>query len=189
MFVFNWFFNILNYLGLHNKKASILFLGLDNAGKTTLLHILRDDKIVVHEPTRHPQMEELVIGGVNFKTHDLGGHAAARRLWKDYYSSTDGIVYLVDTADWQRFPEAKEELSKLLSCPELNNCPFLILGNKIDLKQAASEPDFKTALGINHTTGKNGKVPPGVQPLEVYMCSVVKRTGYRDGFKWLANFL
>jgi len=189
MFLFSWIFNVLNYLGLHNKKASILFLGLDNAGKTTLLHILRDDKIVVHEPTRHPQMEELVIGGVNFKTHDLGGHAAARRLWKDYYSSTDGIVFLVDTADYQRFPEAKEELSKLLSCEGLSKVPFLILGNKIDLKQAVAEDVLKNKLGINHTTGKRGTVTDSLRPLEVFMCSVVKRAGYRDGFKWLAQYL
>jgi len=187
--MFNWLFNVLNYLGLHNKNASILFLGLDNAGKTTLLHILRDDKIVVHEPTRHPQMEELVVGGVNFKTHDLGGHSAARRLWKDYYSSTDGIVFLVDTADGARFPEAKEELSKLLSCQELSKVPFVILGNKIDLKEAVSEQRLKSELGINHTTGKRGTVQAGLRPLEVYMCSVVKRAGYRDGFKWLAKYL
>jgi GTP-binding protein SAR1 len=136
-------------------------------------------------------MEELVIGGVNFRTHDLGGHAAARRLWKDYYSTTDGIVYLVDCADGARFPEAKEELSRLLTAQELSTVPFLVLGNKIDLKQAVSERDLKASLGIerDEVTGKSGRETGGRRPLEVFMCSVVKRTGYRDGFKWLANYL
>lgn len=84
----NWFWNALSYLGLSNKSGRILFLGLDNAGKTTLLHTLRDGKVIVHEPTRHPQADELVIGNIRLKTHDLGGHQAARRLWRQYFTGS-----------------------------------------------------------------------------------------------------
>lgn len=188
-FVVNWFWNALSYLGLYSKNARILFLGLDNAGKTTLLHMLRDDKLIQHEPTRHPQFEELVIGKVRFKTHDLGGHKAARRLWKSYFAAVEGIVFLVDSADPQRFPEAKTELNELLSCDELQKVPFLILGNKTDKPGAVNPRQLQDALGIQETTGKGGKVAQGIRPLEVFMCSIVKRAGYADGFRWLANFL
>lgn len=190
MFMVNWFYSALSALGLYNKNARILFLGLDNAGKTTLLHMLRDDKLIVHEPTRHPQFEELQIGNIRFKTHDLGGHMAARRLWKSYFAAIEGIVFLVDVTDHARFPEAREELGRLLTDEQLADTPFMILGNKIDANGAVSEPQLKAALGLEHTTGKKvTQVPEGTQPIEVFMCSIVKRAGYRDGFQWLSNFL
>jgi GTP-binding protein SAR1 len=186
----NWFYSALSALGLYNKKARILFLGLDNAGKTTLLHMLRDDKLIIHEPTRHPQYEELVIGNIRFKTHDLGGHMAARRLWKNYFAAVEGIVFLVDTTDHERFPEAREELNRLLMDDTLTNCPFLILGNKIDAKGAVSEMQLQQQLGLQQLSGKKTSTRvEGQKPIEIFMCSIVKRAGYAEGFKWMSNFL
>jgi len=70
------------------------FRVLANFPFRTLLHMLRDDKIQAFEPTRHPQYEELVIGNVRFKTHDLGGHLAARRLWESYFAAVEGDSFL-----------------------------------------------------------------------------------------------
>lgn len=187
--MFDWFWGALNWLGLTNKEARILFLGLDNAGKTTLLHMLRDNKVEIHEPTRHACAEELVMGSIKFKTFDLGGHFAARRLWKDYFVSVDGVVFLVDAADPERFEESRQELNDLLTQEELSMVPFLILGNKVDIPEAYGEEGLREELQLRRTTGKSAAAPEGVRGIELFMCSVVNKYGFAEGFQWLSKHL
>ena len=70
--------------------------------------------MVQHDPTLYAHAEELVLGNIRFKAFDLGGHVAARKAWKNYFPSVDGVIYLVDSADPKRFEESKIELDNIL---------------------------------------------------------------------------
>jgi GTP-binding protein SAR1 len=179
----SFFKTVLGYLGLYNKKANLLFLGLDNAGKTTLLHMLKNDRMTQTAPTIHPHSEELKMGNIRFNTFDLGGHATARKIWKDYFPAVDGILFLVDSADPKRFSEVQEELTSVLNTPELANIPIAILGNKIDKNGAASEEEIREALDINGLFSKDSR------PMELFMCSITKKIGYSNALEWLSKYL
>ena len=138
------------------------------------------------EPTTHPQSEELVMGNIRFRTFDLGGHEIARKIWKDYLGFVDGLIFLVDSVDRERMAIAREELHSLLNMEELQATPFVILGNKIDLQDAASEEELKDVLGLYPYLQAKEQ---GGRPIEVFMCSVAKRTGYAEAFRWLSQFL
>ena len=191
MFIVKWFKSILYTLGLYQKSGELVFLGLDNAGKTTLLHVLKEDTYTQTDSTIQPHSEELTIGNVRFNTFDLGGHEVARKIWRNYVGAVNGIVFMIDTTDHERFDLAKTELNKLLEIPELNDTPIWVLGNKIDKKGSISEEELRESLGLlpHQTYGKEGVVNPDARKIEVFMCSVLKRVGYVDGFQWLSSFL
>ena len=193
MFLWDWLTGILNYLGLWKKSGKLLFLGLDNAGKTSLLHVLKDGRMKQHNPTWQATSEELSIGNIRFTTFDLGGHRQARRVWKEYFPAVDAIVFIIDSVDRGRFQEVKSELNSLLTDEQLSECPILILGNKIDDPRSVSEDELRHVMGLfRQTTGKTATLSkselPG-RPLELFMCSIAKRQGYGDGFRWLSQYL
>lgn len=183
----------------YQKIRKSFFLGLDNAGKTTLLHMLRDDRITTHNPTLHPHAEELYIGNRRFRAFDLGGHEAARRIWKDYYADVDAIIFLVDAADRTRMAEAKCELQFLFQTDSLRQVPFAILGNKIDIPTACSDEELRSFLQLPASFSGYGYGQPGGQqqyamrpnggPIEVFMVSLKNKMGYSNAFKWISEVL
>ena len=191
MFIYNFFKSGLEWLGFFKKDASIIFLGLDNAGKTTMLNLLQTGKFQQLDSTIHPHMAEVTIGKINFKSYDLGGHSAARRTWTTYLETVDGIVFMIDAADLDRMAEARKILHDTLSLPNVKEKPMLIFGNKADLKTALKEENLRDDLGLpwHSTKGKDAanKNPNFEHNAEVFMCSVKAKVGFSEGFDWLSQ--
>lgn len=104
----------------------------------------------------------------------------------------DAVVYIVDAADKERFAESRRELDSLLSEDSVAEVPFLILGNKIDIDYAASEDELRYHLGLtNFTTGKGNENLSDytARPIEVFMCSIARKMGYGEGFRWLSQYI
>jgi len=194
MLVWGLFTGVLEMLGFWKKSGKVLFLGLDNAGKTTLLHLLKEDRLVQHNPTLQVTSEEVSIGKMSFTALDLGGHQAARRLWKDYSNGVNAIVFFVDVCDLMRFEESRHELWSLLLEQQLADCPILILGNKIDRSDPVNSEEFILRyFQLHHLTTGKGDISRSElenrRPLEFFMCSVLRRQGYIEGFRWLSQYM
>lgn len=153
--------------------------------------MLKDNRLACHTPTLHPHSEQLTLGRVNVTAFDLGGHETARRVWSQYCGNVDAICFLIDASDRTRFQESAEELRALMNQEELISKPFVILGNKIDKPSAASEEELRMHLGLlsGETYGKDCGPGRCVRPIEVFMCSILRKQGYAEAFKWLAPFL
>ena len=93
-------------------------------------------------------------------------------------------MYMVDASDRDRFDLSRYELENLLDCEELASIPILVLANKIDKPGAATEEEIRAALGLPHSSPTYDR-----RRIRLFLCSVVKRVGYIDGFRWLSDQL
>ena len=137
------------YQSLGQQNARILMVGLDAAGKTTILYKLKVNETVTTIPTIGFNVETVEpVKNVSFTVWDVGGQDKIRPLWKHYFHGCDGLIYVVDSADPERFDEAKKELEWVLEDDEMRGVPVVVLANKQDLPNAKSSSDVGSALGV-----------------------------------------
>ncbi|XP_037017891.2 GTP-binding protein SAR1a-like, partial [Artibeus jamaicensis] len=185
--------SVLQFLGLYKKSGKLVFLGLHNAGKTTLLHVFKEDRLGQRVSTSHLTSEELTIAGMTFTTFDLGGHEQACppcRVWKNYLPAINGTVFLVDYADHPHLTESKAELNVSITDETVSNVPILTLGNKIDRSNAINEEKLHKTFGLyGQTTGRGTVTLKALNPcpMEVFRYSVLRRQGYSKGICWVSQ--
>ena len=130
-------------------------LGLDAAGKTTILYKLKLNETIHAIPTIGFNVETVSpVQNVTCTVWDVGGQDKIRPLWKHYFNQTDGLIFVVDSADKERFSQAKEELFWILDSDEMIGVPVVVLANKQDLPNAVKPPEIATKLAMSHVRNR-----------------------------------
>jgi len=161
------------------KQMRILMVGLDAAGKTTILYKLKLGEIVTTIPTIGFNVETVEYKNISFTVWDVGGQDKIRPLWRHYYQNTQGLIYVVDSADNERIEESREELHKMLQEDELRNAIVLVFANKQDLPNAVPPSELTQKLQLHNLKRK----------WYVQQACATQGTGLYEGLDWLSNEL
>ena len=135
------FSKILDFFSRSRNNFKIIILGIQNAGKTTILYRLSLGQLVQTTPTIGSNVEEISYNNVKLQAWDLGGQKSTRSIWSVYYVNTDAVIYVIDTHD-ETYDESKAQFYKLLENETLKNAIILIYANKQDLPGARSISDI-----------------------------------------------
>ena len=158
------------------KDPVILILGLDNAGKTTLLNYLTNEENKNLKPTQGVNGKSIQCCGITLNVYDLGGQQKIREYWKYYYDNVDALVYVIDGTDEGRIKECNDSFQELLNEEKLKNIPVLVYANKADLQGCLGPDEIIEKLNMNDIIGRDWSI---------YACSALKGTGVKDGIKWI----
>jgi GTP-binding protein SAR1 len=177
---------LMSSLGLGGgKEGTLLLLGLDNAGKTTLLHRLRTGDVKHFPPTDRPyQSDKFSFQGLTFQAWDVGGHEAVRHIWDDYVCECSAVIFVVDATDVNRMEEAGFELDALVGEKVVEDIPIAILFNKCDLPGAISSKDICQRMKYDELVQTHG-----AEKISAFRISVLRGEGYQQAFRWVATFL
>jgi len=170
----SWFSNLV----WPKKEIRILVLGLDNAGKTTLLYRLKIGEVVTTIPTIGFNVESVTYKNLNFNVWDLGGQTSIRPYWRCYYPNTQAIIFVVDSTDIDRLQTAAEELLTMLNEDELREVSLLVFANKQDQPGAKGTVEISQALQLGDLRDRNWTIKP---------CSAIDGSGVNEGMDWLVQ--
>eukprot|EP01113_Clastostelium_recurvatum_P004672 TRINITY_DN1205_c0_g1_i1.p1 TRINITY_DN1205_c0_g1~~TRINITY_DN1205_c0_g1_i1.p1 ORF type:complete len:182 (-),score=46.98 TRINITY_DN1205_c0_g1_i1:128-673(-) len=162
------------------RDMRILMVGLDAAGKTTILYKLKLGEIVTTIPTIGFNVETVEYKNINFTVWDVGGQDKIRPLWRHYFQNTQGLIFVVDSNDRERINEANEELQKMLNEDELREAVLLVFCNKQDLPNAMSVAEVTDKLGLHSLRNRKWYIQS--------TCAT-SGDGLYEGLDWLSNTL
>eukprot|EP01137_Pigoraptor_chileana_P034477 Opistho-2@27084 len=161
-----------------SKEMRILMLGLDAAGKTTILYKLKLGQSVTTIPTVGFNVETVTYKNVKFNVWDVGGQDKIRPLWRHYYTGTQGLIFVVDSADRDRIDEARQELHRIVNDREMRDAVILIFANKQDMDTAMKPQEITEKLGLQRIHDRNWFVQPS--------CAT-SGDGLYEGLTWLTS--
>ncbi|XP_061879342.1 ADP-ribosylation factor 1-like isoform X1 [Entelurus aequoreus] len=163
-----------------NKEMRILMVGLNAAGKTTILYKLKVGATVTTIPTIGFNVETVEYKNISFAVWDVGSQDKNRPLWRHYFQNTQGLIFVVDSNDRERCNEAREELMRMLAEDELRNALLLVFANKTDLPNALTPTEVTEALGLHTLRNRRWFIQA--------TCAT-NGDGLYEGLDWLASQL
>ncbi|KAM0833926.1 hypothetical protein ACQ4PT_063950 [Festuca glaucescens] len=160
------------------KEMRILMVGLDAAGKTTILYKLKLGEIVTTIPTIGFNVETVEYKNISFTVWDVGGQDKIRPLWRHYFQNTQGLIFVVDSNDRERVVEARDELHRMLNEDELRDAVLLVFANKQDLPNAMNAAEITDKLGLHSLRQRHWYIQS--------TCAT-SGEGLYEGLDWLSN--
>lgn len=173
---------------LRKEELHVLIVGLDKAGKTTLLERLKtlytdvpglEASQVV--PTVGLNLAHFEALGAPLLCWDVGGAAGLRSIWSKYYGECHALLFCVDAADRGRLEEAKAALDRALGDRDLYGAPLLVLANKQDVEGAASPAELAEAFGLGRLDGG--------RPCSVQAVTARTGEGVKPAVQWLVEHI
>ncbi|CAJ1452540.1 unnamed protein product [Effrenium voratum] len=161
-------------------EMRILMVGLDAAGKTTILYKLKLGEVVTTIPTIGFNVETVEYKNLSFTVWDVGGQDKIRPLWRHYYQGTNGLIYVVDSNDRDRIEDAREELNKMLNEDEMRDAVLLVFANKQDLPNAMTAAEITEKLGLHQLRSRQWFIQSA--------CATTG-DGLYEGLDWLSRTL
>lgn len=158
-----------------SQEVRILMLGLDSAGKTTILYRLQLGEVVGTTPTIGFNVETVTYKNIKFQVWDLGGQSSIRPYWRCYFANTTAVIFVVDSTDEKRLRVCREELHGILAEEELKETKLLVLANKQDLQGAKTPQEITMDLGLEEMKERSWTVQG---------CSALKGEGMEEGLDW-----
>merc|ERR1711865_662294 len=162
------------------RDCRILMVGLDAAGKTTILYKLKLGEVVTTIPMIGFNVETVEYKNISFTVWDVGGQDKIRPLWRHYYQNTQGLIFVVDSNDRDRAEDAREELSKMLNEDEMKDAALLVFANKQDLPNAMPAAEVTEKLGLHNMRNRQWFIQSA--------CATTG-DGLYEGLDWLSNTL
>lgn len=163
-----------------NKEIRILILGLDGAGKTTILYRLQLGEVVKTKPTIGFNVETLTYKNLKLNVWDLGGQTSIRPYWRCYYSNTAAVIFVVDSTDTERINIASNELHSMLKEDELQDAALLVFANKQDQPGALSTAEVSKSLNLTDLKDRSWSIVAS---------SAIKGEGLTEGLDWLIDVI
>lgn len=154
----------------------ILMLGLKSAGKTTILNNLKGDQSIRSFKVQDFNTQTIKWEDFDLVTWDIDVAEKQRNLWRHYFEGSVAVIFVVDCSDRDKLAQAKSEIHKVASVPELGNCPILFLANKQDIDGAANAEELERLIDAGGTKHLVYNVMP---------CTASTNQGINEAFKWL----